>query len=486
MKKFTIVVGLVFLLTGNPLMGAEIQVNAGDSIQSAIDAASNGDTVRVAAGIYAGNILIQEKTILLLGNSAETTHLTGDGKDSVVTLLNSGTSKIDGFTISGGTRSIHDEYYNRGGGIYCYGGSPTISNNIIENNDSRYSGLIEPTPQGGGIYADDADIKILDNIIRNNHSGFGGGVCVGGGSAVVIRNNRIEGNTSHTDHGGGLAVYSPNTEISNNFILNNRVDNDYGWGGGILVVGDAAINVKMFYNTISGNFAPSIGGGVFIDDGAEAVLEHELIYGNRTAEGGGAVYVDGLDGGPGGLGSKATFVHCTIADNQGGTSRGGIGICVEANSEVVVKNCIFWGNFMHDEDENIDIYDDFTVDETSSLTVTYSISMEVTGGTGNKNFDPLFINAAGGDYHLKSASPAIDAGDPESDYANEPTPNCGRVNMGRYGNTSEAASRMRLEYAISVLKLLTGMNIPIPVSDINNDNRIGLEEAIYILREIAR
>jgi len=30
------------------------------------------------------------------------------------------------------------------------------------------------------------------------------------------------------------------------------------------------------------------------------------------------------------------------------------------------------------------------------------------------------------------------------------------------------------------------MNIPIPVSDINNDNRIGLEEAIYILREIAR
>lgn len=67
---------------------------------------------------------------------------------------------------------------------------------------------------------------------------------------------------------------------------------------------------------------------------------------------------------------------------------------------------------------------------------------------------PLFADTANGDYHLKSAagrwnsgdwvnddvtSSCIDAGDPVSPYANEPTPNGGRINIGCYGNTAEAS-----------------------------------------------
>jgi hypothetical protein len=68
--------------------------------------------------------------------------------------------------------------------------------------------------------------------------------------------------------------------------------------------------------------------------------------------------------------------------------------------------------------------------------------------------DPLFADAANGDYHLKSTegrwngstwvtdavtSPCIDAGDPVSAYENEPAPNGGRINLGCYGNTAEAS-----------------------------------------------
>ena len=53
--------------------------------------------------------------------------------------------------------------------------------------------------------------------------------------------------------------------------------------------------------------------------------------------------------------------------------------------------------------------------------------------------DPLFIDPASDDYHLQPTSPAIDAGDPDADYTNEPDPNGCRVNMGAYGNTAEAA-----------------------------------------------
>ena len=70
--------------------------------------------------------------------------------------------------------------------------------------------------------------------------------------------------------------------------------------------------------------------------------------------------------------------------------------------------------------------------------------------------DPLFVDPAGGDYHLQSTSgsfnpvtqtfvprraqsTAIDTGDPASDFSNEPAPNGGFVNLGAYGNTPEAS-----------------------------------------------
>ena len=72
--------------------------------------------------------------------------------------------------------------------------------------------------------------------------------------------------------------------------------------------------------------------------------------------------------------------------------------------------------------------------------------------------DPLFADAENHDYHLMSeygrwdgnsfvkdqvTSPCIDAGDPNSDYSNEPMENGGVINIGRYGNTSEASLGIR-------------------------------------------
>ncbi|MHC4184627.1 MAG: LamG domain-containing protein, partial [Planctomycetota bacterium] len=69
---------------------------------------------------------------------------------------------------------------------------------------------------------------------------------------------------------------------------------------------------------------------------------------------------------------------------------------------------------------------------------------------------PLFANAAGGDYHLKSergrywpehdvwvlddvTSPCVDGGDPNVNPSGEPMPNGGRINMGAYGGTAYAS-----------------------------------------------
>lgn len=90
-----------------------------------------------------------------------------------------------------------------------------------------------------------------------------------------------------------------------------------------------------------------------------------------------------------------------------------------------------------------------------------------TAGTGDINRDPLFADAASGDYHLKSeigrwdsnskswvidqqTSFCIDAGDPGDNYSAEPPPNGGRINIGAYGGTAEA-SKSNVGYILTLL-----------------------------------
>ena len=60
--------------------------------------------------------------------------------------------------------------------------------------------------------------------------------------------------------------------------------------------------------------------------------------------------------------------------------------------------------------------------------------------------DPLFANPEGGDFHLLPESPCIDAGKPSSECSLEPAPNGCQVNMGAYGNTDEATSKVGAEH----------------------------------------
>lgn len=132
------------------------------------------------------------------------------------------------------------------------------------------------------------------------------------------------------------------------------------------------------------------------------------------------------------------------------------------NSETVLKNCILsavknqfdtrtlpapWG--FNKTETGYDDMEDVSVSYTNFWNGFARIA-----GTGNIAVDPLFADETNGDYHLKSkegrwngtawvtdnlTSPCINAGNPDDDYSKEPSPNGDRINMGTYGNTSEAS-----------------------------------------------
>jgi len=83
---------------------------------------------------------------------------------------------------------------------------------------------------------------------------------------------------------------------------------------------------------------------------------------------------------------------CTLADNLTGI-KSGLGY-------MTLSNTIVWNHAF------------FAFDPTDVLLSIYSNTPFGLPGPGNLSVDPLFVNAALGDYHLRADSPLIDAGDP--------------------------------------------------------------------------
>ncbi|MCE5229057.1 DNRLRE domain-containing protein [bacterium] len=136
----------------------------------------------------------------------------------------------------------------------------------------------------------------------------------------------------------------------------------------------------------------------------------------------------------------------------------------DTNTGNAFKNCILAGmTSTYDPDKDITSFYPMggtllPYDGTGDLVVTYTDFWDnvftALGGSGNMSADPLFADRTNRDYHLKSTigrwngsewvqdtanSPCIDAGDPASSYASEPAPNGDRINIGGYGNTTEAS-----------------------------------------------
>ena len=256
---------------------AIINVPAGQpTIQGAINAASNGDTVLVAPGTYRENINFEGKAITVTSSGGPTvTTINGGGNGPVVQFVSgegSG-SVLSGFTITNG-----------GGGIVVFNAAPMIRGNVITQNVT--------CNWGGGIYVSSTLFPGPSPVIEGNQitenvvgdlggngcsGGGGGGIAVTSTGSIQIIGNTISGNSvAPGDAGGGIYLFAVTTPVvENNVITNNNAMFSGGQGGGIYIVPDASTevteNVQIIQNLIFGNTADD-GGGIYVGDPDTATL----------------------------------------------------------------------------------------------------------------------------------------------------------------------------------------------------------------------
>lgn len=234
------------------------------TIQTAIDAAANNDTVLVAPGTYPEQINFHGKAITIRSEEGPAvTIIDGGGAGTVVTFESGelATSVLEGFTIRNGNASF-------GAGMTMLGSSPTIIGNVFEFNSQGGGGF------GAGIGGNVSSPLVERNIFRNNscdNQFLSGVVSFVNSSSPRILNNIFINNPCRAIN---ITLPEGNIPIfSNNTIVGNRV--------GVRV--DARVNTMLQQyrnNIVQGNEI-----GLEVEFGSDTnwpTWENNLVFSNGT------------------------------------------------------------------------------------------------------------------------------------------------------------------------------------------------------------
>ncbi|MEC9475539.1 MAG: right-handed parallel beta-helix repeat-containing protein [Planctomycetota bacterium] len=466
-------------------------------IQQAIDIASDGDVIIVAAGVWNESINYSGKNIEIRSEDGpEVTRIEGNLDSSVVT-INSGESNLallEGFAISGGGGFV-TMGPRLGGGIYISSSSPQIRQCVVENNQAS---------MGGGIYIDGdpadpvelQEVQILSNIASDS----GGGVAViEAGMGVSMVDCTIQGNQADTVAGavyceasvlqmqssvisqnssemlvGGIWIYLGS---DSNFNDCQMSQNSATIVGGALAVSDYS-RTTVDHCTFTGNSGGSSGGGILFDVGEDQIVQEVRfsVFHDNMAAGTGSNVVSSFNP------IQLVMERCTFGSPAPG-SASSIRINSPYPESVLLDSCIVRGGALP------------SIEAVPGSTVSYFSCIEGLDASEVTPFncideDPLFADPTSGNLTLLPGSPCIDSGNP----AQPADPDGSLADMGALGITQSDNFRRgdvnvdgvsNIADAIQILgSLFIQGSDPlgcIDAGDCNDDGLLNISDAITLL-----
>ena len=246
MKRYITAAILILTAFACTAGAADHNVNAGGSIQAAINGATAGDTIYVHAGTYTENVVVN-KMLTLRGDGADVVTVQAASAAEHVFSVTEDRVNITGFRVIG---AVHPP----NAGIYLNNlNNSIIANNVVVGNyigismrySSCYNTLMNNTVNsngGNGIYL--YNLCNYNNVVANT---VNSNTCDHGGIFVCMSGyNTISDNTvnSNTCRYGGITVYSS----SNNMVTGNTVINNTPHSIHLRFAGDNLIYNNYFIN----------------------------------------------------------------------------------------------------------------------------------------------------------------------------------------------------------------------------------------------
>ena len=292
--RIILLLPLVLVLSGAPVLAADISVDEDCTLSAAIvsanldaeqgkcTAGSGDDTITLTKDVtLSGATLPTITSTLTLDGGEDGFTISAESQSSIFNMEDADVT-ISNLTLSNGLTGT------RGGAINIEGGSLILLNSSIEDSQALDS--------GGGIYANDAKVTITSSEITNNIAGRGGGagIYIAGTTSnthkLTITKSVFTSNAASQD-GGAIHAAGGTVDIRKSGFQSNTADE-----GGVIEIWNG--DLVMHNNTLNANSAReggAINAGADLVSTGSVVLVHNTFTSNTASERGGSIAMTGIN-----------------------------------------------------------------------------------------------------------------------------------------------------------------------------------------------